>query len=76
LCKELAFEYSVRRKVKSQFIQLVGIQRVAPPVPGEHPTWLAPSVEGKELFIGVAFVVQLRPAEPPAEAKTEKAVVL
>ena len=20
--------------------------------PGEHPTWLAPSVEGKELFIG------------------------
>jgi len=24
----------------------------------------------------VAFVVQLRPAEPPAEAKTEKAVVL
>ena len=47
-----------------------------PPVPGEHLTWLAPSVEGKELFIGVAFVVQLRPAEPPAEAKTEKAVVL
>jgi hypothetical protein len=33
LCKELAFEYSVRRKVKSQFIQLVGTQRVAPPVP-------------------------------------------
>ena len=47
-----------------------------PPVPGEHPTWLAPSVEGKELSIGAASVVQWRPAEPPAEAKTEIAVVL
>jgi hypothetical protein len=35
LCKELAFGYSVRSKVKSQFIQLVGIQRLVPPVPGE-----------------------------------------
>jgi hypothetical protein len=35
LCQELAFEYSVRRKLKSLFIQLVGIQRVVPPVPGE-----------------------------------------
>src|SRR6266481_9276 len=31
---------------------LVGAQHLPPPVPGEHPTWLAPSVEGKELFIG------------------------
>ena len=54
----------------------IGIQHVAPPVLGEHPTWLAPSVEGKELFIGVASVVQWRPAEPPAEAKTDNAVVL
>ena len=42
----------------------------------KHPTWLAPSVEGKELFIRVASVVQWRPAEPPAEAKTDNAVVL
>src|SRR5271166_6645212 len=42
----------------------------------EHPTWLAPSVEGKELFIGAASVVQWRLAEPPAEAKTDRSVVL
>ena len=41
----------------------------------KHPTWLAPSVEGKELFIRVASVVQWRPAEPPAEAKTDRSVV-
>ena len=46
------------------------------PVPGKHLTWLAPSVEGKELCIGAASVVQWRPAEPPAEAKAEIAVVL
>jgi hypothetical protein len=40
------------------------------------PLGLRHLLRGKELFIGVAFVVQLRPAEPPAEAKTEKAVVL
>jgi hypothetical protein len=42
----------------------------------KHPTWLAPSVEGKELSIGAASVVQWRPAEPPAEAKTDTSVVL
>src|SRR4029077_7322833 len=45
-------------------------------VPGKHPTWLAPSVEGKELSIGAASVVQWRPAEPPAEAKTDTSVLL
>jgi len=70
-----ANEYQ-RLKDGLQFIQLVQVQRIVSPVPEKHPTWLAPSVEGKELFIGVASVVQWRPAEPPAEAKTEKAVVL
>src|ERR1700741_2138533 len=46
-----------------------------PPVAGKHLTWLAPSVEGKELCIGAASVVQWRPAEPPAEAKAEIAGV-
>src|SRR5271166_1798583 len=67
---------SMRKWVKSRFIQLPGIQRVVAQVPGEHPTWLAPSVEGKELFIGAASVVQWRLAEPPAEAKTDRSVVL
>ena len=35
---------------KVAFIQFVRIQRVMPPVPREHPTWLAPSVEGKGTF--------------------------
>ena len=48
---------------KVAFIQFVRIQRVMPPVPREHPTWLAPSVEGKELCIGRSSVMQLRPAE-------------
>ena len=67
--------YKTRKLVKSAFVQLVHIQYVVPPVPGEHPTWLAPSVEGKELSIGAASVVQWRPAESPAEAKTDIAVV-
>ena len=62
--------------IQSRFVQFVRIQRVMPPVPEKHFTWLAPSVEGKELFIGLASVVQWRAAEPPAEAKTDTAVVL
>jgi hypothetical protein len=54
-----------------------GIPRISrPALTGKHLTRLAPSVEGKELSIGAAFVVQWRPAEPLAEAKTEIAVVL
>ena len=35
LCEELAFGTSTRKSVKLLFIQLVRVQRVVPPVPGE-----------------------------------------
>jgi len=42
LCKELAFETQMRKRVKSQFIQRVRIQRVVPPVPGERAGRVCP----------------------------------
>jgi hypothetical protein len=42
----------LRKEARSLNFQLILAQQVPRPVPGEHPTWLAPSVEGKELCIG------------------------
>src|SRR5271166_1069760 len=77
LCKELAFGHqcvngSSRDSYNSLEFNVLWRQFLE----REHPTWLAPSVEGKELFIGAASVVQWRLAEPPAEAKTDRSVVL
>jgi len=41
----------------SQELVVEAIERQ--PVPGKHLTWLAPSVEGKELCIGAASVVRI-----------------
>jgi len=76
LSKELALGTKPAERQSRDFIQLVCVQSLMPPVPEKHLTWLAPSVEGKELCIGLASVVQWRAAEPPAEAKTDTAVVL
>src|SRR5208282_2875227 len=38
LHKELAVAQSTRRRAKLQFVQLVELQRVVPPVPGERGT--------------------------------------